>query len=271
MSLTPVLSARQERIVEILRTTPSITIIELAQRLAVSGETVRRDLQVLADDGIVQKFHGGVSLHRDVQESPFQLRLRSNVAAKRRLAQQVLGLLPDGASLVLDNSSTACFVAEALAERRGLTIATPSLEVARALAQSGDRHTVLLPGGTLRSSDMTLAGANALRFATQLHPDFFVLSVAALSAKGGCLDFDPFEVEFKQTVIPQAATVIVVADSSKFGTPGLITSLTWDQVQVLVVDQALPPDLVQATRGLKVIQSAPGAEAVTAASPHALS
>lgn len=253
MSVTPTLSARQERIVEILRTTPSITTVELAQRLAVSGETVRRDLQALSDDGIVQKFHGGVSLHRDVQESPFQLRLRSNVAAKRRLAQQVSALLPDGASLVLDNSSTACFVAEALAERRGLTVATPSLEVARALAGSGDRHTVMLPGGTLRSSDMTLAGANALRFAAQLHPDYFVVSVAALSARGGCLDFDPFEVEFKQTVSPHATTVIVVADSSKFGAPGLITSLPWDQVQVLVTDRALPDDLAAATQGLRVV------------------
>ncbi|MBP7566663.1 MAG: DeoR/GlpR transcriptional regulator [Burkholderiaceae bacterium] len=258
MSITPVLSARQERIVEILRSTPSITTIELAQRLAVSGETVRRDLQALADDGIVQKFHGGVSLHRDVQESPFQLRLRSNVAAKRRLAQQVSALLPDGASVVLDNSSTACFVAEALAERRGLTVATPSLEVARALAQSGDRHTVLLPGGTLRSSDMTLAGANALRFASQLHPDFFVASVASLSARGGCLDFDPFEVEFKQTVAPHAGTVIVVADASKFGAPGLITSLSWEQPQILVVDQPLPDDLSRATQGLRVVVAAAG-------------
>ena len=101
MSMTPVLSARQERIVEILRATPSITTADLALRLGVSGETVRRDLQAMADDGIVQKFHGGVSLHRDVQESPFQLRLRSNVAAKRRLAQQVCALLPDGATRLL--------------------------------------------------------------------------------------------------------------------------------------------------------------------------
>ncbi|WP_180684346.1 DeoR/GlpR family DNA-binding transcription regulator [Tepidicella baoligensis] len=253
MSVTPELSARQERIVEILRTTPSITTSELAQRIAVSGETVRRDLQALAGYGVVQKFHGGVSLHRDVQESPFQLRLRSNVTAKRRLARQVSALVPDGASLVLDNSSTACFVAEALAERRGLRVATPSLEVARALAPSGERHTVMLPGGTLRSSDMTLAGASALRFAAQLHPDYLIVSVAALSARGGCLDFDPFEVEFKQTVCPHAGTVIVVADASKFEAPGLITSLPWKNVQVLVTDQALPPDLARATADVQVV------------------
>lgn len=257
MSVTPVLSPRQERIVDILRTAPSITTLELAQRLGVSGETVRRELQALADDGIVQKFHGGVSLHRDVQESPFQLRLRSNVAAKRRLAQQVSKLLPDGASLVLDNSSTACFVAEALAGRRGLTVATPSLEVARALAASGDRHTVMLPGGTLRSSDMTLAGAQALRFAAQLHPDYLVVSVAALSARGGCLDFDPFEVEFKQSVQPHAARVVVVADASKFEAQGLITSLPWEQVHLLVVDQPLPASFAAATAGLEVVVSAP--------------
>lgn len=259
MNMTPVLSARQERIVEILRATPSISTVDLANRLGVSGETVRRDLQAMAGDGIVEKFHGGVSLHRDVHESPFQLRLRSNVAAKRRLARRVSELLPDGASIVLDNSSTACFVAEALAERRGLTVATPSLEVARALAHSGDRHTVMLPGGTLRSSDMTLAGANALRFATQLHPDFLVVSVAALSARGGCLDFDPFEVEFKQAVCPHAGTVIVVADASKFEAPGLITSVPWSEVQVLVTDRPLTDDLSHACKGiqLEIAEDAP--------------
>lgn len=253
MTMAPVLSARQERIVEILRATPSIGTAELAQRLAVSGETIRRDLQALSDNGIVQKFHGGVSLHRDVQESPFRLRLRSNVAAKRRLAQQVAELLPDGASVVLDNSSTACFVAEALAVRRGLTVATPSIEVARALAAHGDRCTVLVPGGTLRSSDMTLAGASALRFAAQLHPDFLVVSVAAVSARGGCLDFDPFEVEFKQAVRAQAGKVVVAADASKFEAPGLITSLPWRDVHVLVTDRPLPDALAAATPGLRVI------------------
>jgi DeoR family glycerol-3-phosphate regulon repressor len=251
--MAPLLSARQERIVDILRATPSISTAELALRLAVSGETVRRDLQALADDGIVHKFHGGVSLHRDVQESPFQLRLRTNVAAKRRLARQVSALLPEGASLVLDNSSTACFVAEALAARRGLTVGTPSLEVARTLAEGGKGHTVIVPGGALRSSDMTLAGANALRFAAQLHPDYLVVSVAALSARGGCLDFDPFEVEFKQAVQAQADTVIVVADASKFEAPGLITSLPWHHVHCLVTDRTLPEELARATAGLKVV------------------
>jgi DeoR family transcriptional regulator, glycerol-3-phosphate regulon repressor len=253
MHTAPVLSARQERIVEMLRATPSITTIDLAHRLGVSGETVRRDLQAMADDGIVQKFHGGVSLHRDVKESPFQLRLRSNVGVKRRLARQVAAMLPDGASIVLDNSSTACFVAEALAERRGLTVCTPSLEVARTLAQSGERHTVLLPGGTLRGSDMTMAGANALRFASQLHPDYLISSVASLSSRGGCLDFDPFEVEFKQSVCPHAGTVMVVADASKFEAPGLITSLPWSDVQVLVTDCALPDDLALACKGVQVV------------------
>ena len=252
MRSPPVLSARHERIIEILRATPSITTGELALRLGVSGETVRRDLQAMADDGMVEKFHGGVSLHRDMQESPFLLRLRTNVGVKRRLARQVSRLLPDGASIMLDNSSTACFVAEALAERRGMTVATPSLEVARALAQGGDRHTVLLPGGTLRSSDMTLASANALRFATQLNPDYMVVSVAALSARGGCLDFDPFEAEFKQAAALHARTVIVVADSSKFEAPGLITSLPWSQVQVLVTDCALPAALAQACAAVRL-------------------
>ena len=251
--MTPFLSARQERIVEILSATSFITTGDLALRLRVSGETVRRDLQAMAGDGIVEKFHGGVSLHPNVQESPFQLRLRTNVGVKRRLAQQVLSLLPEGASIILDNSSTAFYIAEAMGERRGLTVCTPSLEVARAIAQSGERHTVMLPRGTLRTSDMTLVGASALRFVDQLHPDYLIVSVASLSAYGGCLDFDSFEVEFKQAACLRAGTVVVVADSSKFEAPGLISSLPWSAVHILVTDCVLPEGLTKACSSMRVV------------------
>ena len=87
-----------------------------------------------------------------------------------------------------------------------------------------------MPGGNLRCSDMTIASAGALRFAAQLHPDFLVVSVASLSARSGCLDFDHFEIEFKQSVAPQAGAVIVVADSSKFEAPGLMTTFAWSEV-----------------------------------------
>ena len=75
----------------------------------------------------------------------------------------------------------------------------------------------------------------------------------SLSARGGCLDFDPFEVEFKQAVYPHAGTVIVVADASKFEAPGLITSLPWSSVQVLVTDRALPDELARAAQGVRVV------------------
>lgn len=88
---------------------------------------------------------------------------------------------------------------------------------------------------------------------TQLHPDYLIVFVASLSARGGCLDLDPFEVEFKQAAGPRAETVIAVADASKFEAPGLITSLPWDNVQVLVTAQAMPADLAHATRELRVV------------------
>ncbi|QLP99946.1 MAG: DeoR/GlpR transcriptional regulator [Burkholderiaceae bacterium] len=174
----PSLSARQQRILDWLRAGGSLSIQTLAHRLQVSGETVRRDVQGLVDAALVQRFHGGVRLHRSLQESPFEQRLRTQVAAKRQLAQAVAALVPDGASLALDNNSTACFVAQALAARRRLTVFTPSLEVARALVSAQAGHTVLMPGGVLRATDMTLTGAAALRYAAQLRPDCFVLSVA---------------------------------------------------------------------------------------------
>lgn len=250
--MPPSLSARQQRILDWLRAGGSLSIQTLAHRLQVSGETVRRDVQGLVDAALVQRFHGGVRLHRSLQESPFEQRLRTQVAAKRQLAQAVAALVPDGASLALDNSSTACFVAQALAARRKLTVFTPSLEVARALVSAQAGHTVLMPGGVLRATDMTLTGAAALRYAAQLRPDCFVLSVAGVS-EAGCLDFDPFEVEYKQCVSAQARHVVVAVDASKFAGEGLMTSLRWKEVHTLVTDAPPPAAIARAAAELRQV------------------
>jgi len=238
-----ILNIRQERILALLERTSTLTTLDLARELQVSDQTIRRDLKALAGNGTVEKFHGGVRLRSEACEPPFALRLQTNASAKTAIARACAELIPDGASLFLDNSSTACFLARQLRRRSGLTIITLSLESAHILAEAGDTNRVIVPGGELRTTDMTITGSSAIDYAARFSPDLFVMSVAAIDAARGCMDFDLFEAEFKSRLMPAAGQVILVADASKFNRIGLVRACPLENIDVFVCDAAPPADL----------------------------
>lgn len=254
-------TVRQQQIVELLRDSQSATITDLAAHFDVSDETIRRDLKALANDGLVDKFHGGVRLNVVDWEAPFDRRLREQAPAKRRIACTAAELIPENATILLDNSSTSCFLAQVLAPRAGrLTAITFSMEVAQILSASGRHHRVILPGGELRADDRTIIGPSAIDFASQFTPSLFVMSVAAASAQRGCMDFDLFETEFKRAMIPLADKVMLLLDGSKWTKPGLIQVCDWSAVDILVTD-AEPPAAVKAElEHARIIVTPPGAE-----------
>ncbi|WP_346895642.1 DeoR/GlpR family DNA-binding transcription regulator [uncultured Roseibium sp.] len=235
------LSLRQQQILAHLEVHGKAAISELADHLGVSDETVRRDLKGLSADGVVEKFHGGVRLSTPRTEPPFERRLRDAVEAKTAIARRAAAYIREGATVMLDNSSTACFLARELTHREPMTILTISLEIAQIFAVAGSRHRVILPGGEMRAADRTLCGTGAIEFLKQFTPSYFVMSVVAGSPKG-CLDFDMFEAEFKRAMIPRADETIMLIDSSKFGKSGLVHVCDWSEIDVLVTDHA-PRDI----------------------------
>jgi DeoR family glycerol-3-phosphate regulon repressor len=234
---------RQEQILALLGARGKAAISVLAEEFSVSDETIRRDLKLLSADGMVEKFHGGVRLPIPRTEAPFDRRLSENAAAKAAIAARTSQHIRDGATLLLDNSSTACFLAQELARREPMTILTISLEVAQILNAGSSQHRVILPGGELRKSDRTLTGANTISYLSSFSPSYFVMSVVA-GAAGGCQDFDLFEVEFKRVMNERADETILMMDSSKFSKSGLIQVCDWDDIDVLVTDFA-PPEIAE--------------------------
>lgn len=231
--MTP--TPRQAEILAVLKMRGKAAISELAELLEVSDETVRRDLKGLSADGLVEKFHGGVRLSISRTEPPFERRLRDQVEAKRRIARRAAAYIDEGATVLLDNSTTASFLARELVHREPMTILTISLEVANIIANAPTGHRLILPPGELRASDRTLTGAGTVDYLSRFSPGFFVLSVVAGSARG-CTDFDLFEAEFKRAMMPRADQTVMLMDASKFGKSGLIHVCDWSAVDVLVAD-----------------------------------
>jgi len=135
------------------------SIEQLMKRFGVSGMTVRRDLQSLADQGKVIRTHGGAAMAERISfEFEFLNRVRENHAAKEAIAASAAAQIKDGESVMLDSGTTTLELAKRLRGRRGLTVITSSLPIAAQL-QYDQQIEVLLLGGRLRASSPDLAGA----------------------------------------------------------------------------------------------------------------
>lgn len=237
-------SKRHGDILRLLRDEGTVTIAELASRLGVSQETVRRDVRPLAGDGSIVKMHGAVALAASGGEAPFERRMRENAAAKRAIARAVAPTIADGDSVMLDTGTTTSFLARELLGHRRLTVVTNSSDIARTLATvNGNR--VYMAGGELRSDSGAAFGVSALEFVAQFTVDHAVISAGAVDA-AGIMDYDLEEAEFARTVLGRGQRTLVVTDRSKFGRQGLVRVCGFEAFGELYADAPPPPDIADA-------------------------
>jgi DeoR family transcriptional regulator, glycerol-3-phosphate regulon repressor len=240
------LQKRQNEIMASVKQHGACSIIELARQLEVSDETIRRNIKPLVDQGLIDKVHGGVVLSQKQEpEQPFGKRMNERIEAKQLISVQVATLIKDGDSIMLDTGSTTAYVALALGDHRNLSVVTNCTEIARTLAREASNR-VHLCGGALRSDDCATFGSSAIDFVRQFHVNYAILSIAGVTADGGFMDYHLEEAEFSRAVIAQAKKTIVVADHSKFGNPNFIRVCDFDEVDMVVVEQAPPAEIESA-------------------------
>jgi DeoR family glycerol-3-phosphate regulon repressor len=235
-------SQRERAILEHLQEGGSARVDQLAARLGVTDETVRRNLRRLEAQGLVTKVHGGVHLKDWGPEATFAQRMVVHPGAKRRIGEAAAELVPDGASLFLDVGTTTAYVAQALRRRRELLVVTNSLPVAQALAGvNGNR--VFMAGGELRAHDGGAFGAEALEFIRQFRVSLAILSATAIHPQAGFLLQDLREAEFSRAMIDRADEALVAADASKFGRTAPIQLAPAGAFSRLVTEESPTADL----------------------------
>jgi DeoR family transcriptional regulator, glycerol-3-phosphate regulon repressor len=234
----------QQAILQALRRAGgSLKISALADVLAVSEETIRRNVKRLERSGSVEKLHGGARLREVEDEGDFSARMQRNPEAKQRIARAVAALLPDDCSIFLDIGSTTAFIADALRDHQNLVVVTNSIFVAYKLAtRNGNR--VFMAGGELRAHDGGAFGSEARSFANNFKTDFAILSAAALNATDGLMLYDLEEALFSRAILTNAGRRIVAADSSKFNRRAPITVCRPEMIDLIVTD-AIPPTEVR--------------------------
>jgi DeoR family glycerol-3-phosphate regulon repressor len=148
-------------------------------------------------------------------------------------------------TLLIDSGTSCHWLARNLAAMRNLTIVTNSVEIAHeVLGNPGQR--LLLAGGQINPIHNAAFGPEAQAFCQRFAPDLTILSMGAVDAARGFLDFDPDEAAFKQSLLGHARRVVVLADHSKFAKSGFMQVTSFREVQDLVTDEAPPTSVLEA-------------------------
>lgn len=245
---------RREKILDAVRLNQKVSVDELADTLDISRETIRRDLNELADRGLVRKIHGGAILPDPQGEGAFAARLTERAAEKRAIARRAAELFHPGDTLFVDTGTTTIAFAEEIARRHGLTVITNSLAIAQILGRSANGHSVYLIGGAFSDDASETLGPLAVEQIGSFHAEHAVLTVGAISA-AGLLDYNVEESRIALAMIRQARRVTVLADDSKLGRQALFPVASLRQVHRLITNATPNADLMQALQdaGVEVI------------------
>jgi DeoR family fructose operon transcriptional repressor len=219
-----------------LDTDGRIRVIELATELDVSEMTIRRDLDLLVDEGIATRVRGGAVA---VGPQGFDARFRQHARAKARIGEKLLDLVGSGGAIGVDASSTMQRLAARLGEARDVTVLTNGPDTFRVLQEHAG-VTALLTGGELDPRTGSLVGPLATRASRDLLLRRLFVSAAAVDPDVGASEATLEEAEVKIALAGSASEVILAVDSSKLGHRAPAHGFTWSRIAVLVTE--LAPD-----------------------------
>jgi DeoR family transcriptional regulator of aga operon len=244
---------RLGRILELLARDGTVTVTALAGELGVSEATIRRDLQALGEQRLLERSHGGAVAHGTAHELPVRYRTGRS-EEKRRIARAAAELVTDGAVIALTGGTTTTEVARTLALRQGLTVVTNALNIAVELAVRPDLK-LIVTGGVARSASYELVGSLADQTLRGLNVDIAFVGVDGVDAKRGLTTQNEVEAATNRALMSRAGSTIVVADASKLGRVALAQIAAVEAADRLITNEGADPEQIERLRaaGLAVI------------------
>lgn len=231
---------RQRRIFDLARRKGRVSVSGLARELDVTTETIRRDLDLLDEQGVLRRVHGGavVAEHVALTETGLAAREPANAAQKSRIAAAAMEFLPGPTgSVLMDAGTTTARLAAMLTPESARTVITGSVPVAGQLISNG--LGIQLLGGRVRGITGAAVGSDTVAAIARLRSDVAFLGVNGLSVGHGLSTPDPEEAAVKAALVGAARQVVVLADSSKIGAEFLVSFAAISDVDVLITDEAI--------------------------------
>lgn len=246
---------RKSEIIKLLSTRGYMTVEELAEQLYVSGPTVRRCLQTLAEEGRIKRIHGGASyIGRDSYEWTLDMRSRVNPREKRVIGKLAAELVGEGNHIFLDAGSTCHFLAKELDPSMKMTVLTNSIPTIMEL--SGHKNCQIeSPCGQYYPSHTSFFGEESAQFIRKRHADYYFATSTAVDSRNGVSVRSLVEVSVKQAMRDCADCMVLLMDHTKMETTDYYHLFDFSQVDILVTDAPLPDSMREACErdGVEVI------------------
>lgn len=241
---------RRDLILKRLHRDGKVVAADLSAELAVSPDTVRRDLRDLAEAGLLRRVHGG-ALPAAVGARPYALRREQAPAAKEAIARATRSLLRPGQVILLDAGTTTLEVARRLPPDLEATVITNSPPIAVALAEHPAVEVTML-GGSLAKDAQAVVGAATVDMLHSVRADVLVLGVCSLHPEVGITVLDLEESYVKRAMIENAAEVVAVSSAEKLGSAGPYVVAPLDELTHLVTERTVPMDQLAQYRQLGI-------------------
>ena len=249
------ITERHQFILQRLKERGNVTIQELSDLMEVSGVTIRKDLKLLEDKNLLFRTRGGGSITNPYAfEKPIDEKALIHADEKQKIAKAALELIGQYDSVIIGSGSTVFELARCLHPTEKLTVITPAVKVAAELS-SRTQVEVLQLGGLIRPNSSSVVGSFAEKMLDNLSCGLLFVGVDGIDFDFGLSISNLAETSLNQKMIDAAQTVVVLADSSKFGKRGIGKIGNLDQIHYLITDSGVSAETVSdlEERGVKVI------------------
>lgn len=232
---------RHNKILELVNQLGYVSTEQLVAELAVSSQTIRRDLNELAERNLIRRHHGGAASPSTSENSDYAERKQFFSAQKNAIGRKVAEMIPNGSSLFIDIGTTPEAVAYSLLSHQNLRVVTNNLNAAHILLQKEDCH-VTIAGGELRT-DGGIIGEATVNFINQFRLDYCILGISAVENDGSMMDYDYHEVQVKRALMRNARNIVLVTDHSKFTRNAIVRLGDLKEINYLFTNKPLPLEL----------------------------
>lgn len=233
---------RQAAILKHLQKNGRALVDELAEMFKTTPQTIRKDLNALAEVNHIARFHGGAALVGGTEYTGLEVRQKIAWKEKEDIGRAAAALIPNDSSLIINAGTTTSAVARNLSHHVGLKAVTDSVNLANEIRGFFGVE-VMVPAGVIRKSDGAILGEEAVDFIRQFRVDTAVIGAAAIASDGTLLDYDLREASVVRAIIQNARNVILAVDSTKFGRAAPVCIGRLDEIDTLVTDSACPEAL----------------------------
>jgi len=243
---------RREKIIELLRENGSCRVQELKNIFSVSEPTIRQDLEIMEQSGLIVRQHGGAFLSEYSSfASGIQLARHVNMEMKTKIGAKAAEFVSSGDSIILDSGTTIAEMIKYLANRKDLNIVTPALNITLALGKEPS-NTILMTGGEFKAPTLSLTGEKASKIFNDLYVEKLFLATGGFSLEAGLTYPGLTDLPLKRAMINCAKTVYLLADSSKLEKILFASLGCQDKIDFLITDAGITQEYIDKLASINI-------------------